>query len=49
MLFVWQKILEMSLILKKISFVTTNDMDPNYEITKDREPIGENAIDFIIF
>jgi len=32
-----------------IEDITINGMDPNYEVTKDGVPQGENAIDFISF
>jgi hypothetical protein len=32
-----------------IDDITISGMDPNYEVTRDGEGIGENAIDYLTF
>tara|TARA_B100000497_G_scaffold35760_1_gene41948 strand:+ start:2137 stop:2292 length:156 start_codon:yes stop_codon:yes gene_type:complete len=38
-----------STIEELLEDIASSGMDPNYEITKDGEPTGEEAIDLIVF
>tara|TARA_B100001769_G_C21673750_1_gene373536 strand:- start:112 stop:267 length:156 start_codon:yes stop_codon:yes gene_type:complete len=40
---------EFSTIEELLEDIASSGMDPNYEITKDGAPTGEEAIDLIVF
>ena len=40
---------EFSTINELINHIVQSGMDPNYEVTKDGNGVGENASDYIVF